>query len=816
MIKNYFKIAYRNLLRQKTFSLINIIGLTVGLTCCFLILLFVRHELSYDTFQSKFERIYRVTYLPKFAGLEQPLALTPPTVSPVLPSNFSEIEKTARIFNSSATIELKENRQSQPVKYDEERFFFADSTLLDIFSFRFLQGDPRTALKDKFTVVITDEIAAKYFGPTSPIGKTLLYEGRHPLRVTGVIEKLPANSHLHIDLLSNYETMYATESEAVRQNLPQNWIISHGYTYVLLRPGQSPEAVNARFPKFLQTYAPKQFAKDIEYKLEPMKDFHLRSPAQGAPEAPGSMTYIYVFLGIAGITLLIACINFVNLSTARSLKRAKEVGIRKVLGSEKKQLIAQFLGESLLLSAIALAISFVLIAALIPVLNNLTGKELTISYFLTDGALVLAFVGIALVTGLLSGTYPAFFVSGFQPIATLKGSFVSGKAKGGRLRQVLLGAQFVASIALIIGAMVAFRQLNYMQNRPLGFEKDFIITANTRNEKITNVFANRTDSAYYRLRTFREMLLKNPGIRQVTLSTQQMGTGSVRRNVVAEGHSPDENIFIGTMGVDYNFAATYGLKFVAGRDFSESFPTDKAEAFVINETGVKQMGWKSAAEAIGKAVNMEGKQGRIIGVLKDFHNQSLQRPIESVLLTIDQPLLRLFSIKIQSENRAETLKFIQQEWDRFFPEKGFAYAFLDESLARLYESEQRLSKLIGYFAGLAVLISCLGLYGLVSLVTQQKTKEIGIRKVLGATVGSIVGLVSRDFIILVVISLVIASPIAWWAMNKWLSEFAYKIDIEWWMFALAGALAVFVTLITVSFQSVKAALTNPVKSLRTE
>ncbi|MFC5410251.1 ABC transporter permease [Larkinella bovis] len=816
MLKNYFKIAYRNLLRQKSFSLINIIGLTVGLTCCFLILLFVRHELSYDTFHQKFDRIYRISYLPKFAGLEQPLALTPPPVQLVLASNFSEIEKSARVFNSSATIELRDGQQSQPVKYDEERFFFGDSTLLDIFSFRFLQGDPRTALRDKFTVVITDEMATKYFGKTSPLGKTLLFEGRHPLRVTGVFEKLPDNSHIHIDLLSNYETMYATENEAVRQNLPQNWIISHGYTYVLLRPGASPESVNARFPKFLTTYAPKQMAKDIVYALEPMKDFHLRSQAQGAPEAPGSMTYIYVFLGIAAITLLIACINFVNLATARSLKRAKEVGIRKVLGSEKKQLVAQFLGESMLLSLIALVLSFCLIVVLIPVLNNLTGKQLAVSYFLSDAVLLLLFVGIALFTGLLSGTYPAFFVSSFQPIVTLKGNFVSGKAKGGRLRQVLLGAQFVASIALIIGALVAFRQLDYMQNRALGFEKDFIITANTRNEKITNVFADRSDSTYFRLRTFRDILLKNSDIRQVTLSTQQMGSGSVRRNVVAEGHAPDENIFMGTMGVDHNFAATYGLKFVAGRDFSEDFPTDRTAAFLINETGVKQLGWKSAAEAVGKSINLEGKQGKIIGVLKDFHNQSLQRPIESMLLTIDLPTLRLFSIKLQAQNRAETLKFIQQEWDRYFPEKGFAYTFLDESLARLYESEQRLSKLIGYFAGLAVLISCLGLYGLVSLVTQQKTKEIGIRKVLGATVSSIVGLISRDFVILVVISLVIASPLAWWAMNKWLAEFAYKIDVEWWMFALAGVLAVAVTLLTVSFQSIKAALMNPVKSLRSE
>ena len=816
MLFNYLKVTWRNLLRQKGFSLINIVGLTVGLTCCFLILLFVRHELSYDTFQQKYDRIYRVTYLPKFAGLEQPLALTPPPASPLLPANFSEIETSARLYRSGATIEVPDQRQGQRVKYDEERFFFGDSTLLNIFTFHFQQGNPHTALNDKFAVVITDKIAAKYFGTQNPLGKTLLYEGKYPLHVTGVVDMFPDNSHIHIDLLANYETMYATETETARQNLPQNWVISHGYTYVLLRPGQSSETVNARFPQFLLTHANKQFAKDIVYTLEPLGDIHLRSEAQNTPEPSGSITYLYVFIGIALMTLLIACINFVNLSTARSLKRAKEVGIRKVLGSERKQLIVQFLGESMLLSVIALLISFVLIGALLPVLNNLTGKAITVNYFFSDLQLILFFVGVALLTGLLSGSYPAFFVSRFQPIATLKGSFVSGKAKGGAVRQVLLGVQFVVSIALIIGTLVSFQQLLYMRNRPLGFDKEFIITANTRNEKISNVFADRNDSTYLRLRTFRDMLLANPHVRQVTLANRQMGDGAIRRNVIPEGRKPDDNLFIGTVGIDHNFAQAYGLKFVAGRDFSETYPTDKTAAFLINETGVKQLGWKSPTEALGKSVNLEGKEGKIVGVLKDFHNQSLLDPIEGTLFSVDQPRLSLFSIKIQAQDKAETLKFIQQEWDRYFPEKGFSYQFLDQRLAQLYEREQRLSNLIGYFAGLAILISCLGLYGLVSLVTQQKTKEIGIRKVLGASVSSIVGLVSKDFVVLVLIALVIASPLAGWAMTKWLAGFTYKIAIAWWVFALAGLMAMLVTLLTVSFQAIKAALMNPVKSLRSE
>jgi putative ABC transport system permease protein len=816
MFKNYLKIARRSLFRHKTFSLINILGLTIGLTCCFLIMVFVRHELSYDQFHAKYDRIYRLNYMPKFAGFTQFIGLTPAVASPLLPDFFSEIEKSARVYRSNATIEIPNGSDPRPVKFDEERFFFADSTLPQIFSFQFIEGDVRTALKQKFSVVITDKIAQKYFGTTNALGKTLLYEGKHPLKITGVIKELPDNSHIKIDLLSDYQTMYATESELVRSNIPKNWVITHSATYVLLRPGKTAESVNARLPKFLATYADPNVSKGIEYKLQPLADIHLNSEIENNPEPTGSRTYIYVFLGIGLMTLLIACINFINLSTARSMKRAREVGIRKTLGSEKTQIVFQFLGESMLLSSIALILAIILIALLFPVLNDLTDKNLTLSYLLENPGLVIVFVAVALIAGLLSGSYPAFFVARFQPIATLKGSFVSGKAGGGALRQVLLGFQFIASIMLIIGAMVAFRQLQFLMEKPMGFDKDHILTASLRSEKITNLFATPSDSSYLKLKTFRNILLKNPNVKEVTFSTRQMGAGAVQRNIVPEGKSRESNLFIGTVGVDFNFVKTYDLKLVAGRDFSESHSTDKSAAFLINETGVKQLEWKSAQEAIGKSINLEGKQGRIIGVLKDFHNLSLQNPIQGMVMDIDQPMFTQVSIKLSPREMDKTLTDVGEEWDKYFPEKGFDYEFLDQSIAASYATEQRLSKLIGYFAGMAVLISCLGLYGLVSIVTQQRTKEIGVRKVLGASVSSIVQLLSRDFVVLVAVSLVIASPLSWYAMNKWLQDFAFKTDITWWIFALAGLLTITVTILTVSFQSIKAALINPVKSLRSE
>jgi putative ABC transport system permease protein len=817
MIKNYLKIAYRNLLQHKVFSLINILGLTIGLTCCFLIMVFVRHELSYDTFHEKYDRIYRLNYMPKFAGLERFIGLTPAAASPLLPGFFSEIEKSARVYRCNATIEVPSSgAQGRPAKHDEERFFFADSTLLDIFSFQFLSGDHRTALDEKYSVVITDKIAEKYFGAENALGKTLIYEGKHPLKVTGIVKEFPDNSHIRFDLLSDYPTMYATEGELVRTNIPQNWVITHSATYVLLWPGKSMQTVNARLPKFLEAYGHRDLIKDIVYRLQPLSDIHLNAEVDGNPEPTGSMTYLYVFLGIGVMTLMIAGINFVNLSTARSLKRAREVGIRKTLGSANAQIIAQFLGESMLISAIAFLFSLVLIVLFLPLLNSLTNKQLSLAYLFNNPGLLLIFVAVAVFAGLLSGLYPAFFVAGYQPITTLKGSFVVGKAKGGAIRQMLLGFQFVASIMLIVGAMVAYRQLHFLMERPMGFEKDHIITANIRNEKITNVFATRSDSAYFRLKTFRELLLTDPNVKAVTFSTQRMGDGAVQRNVIPQGLTSEDNLFIGTVGVDFNFAQTYGLKLVAGRDFSESHSTDKTEGFLINETGVKQLGWKSAADAVGMALNLEGKQGKIVGVLKDFHNQSLQNPIQGMLLTIEQPLFTQVTIKLAPQNMDKTLSFVGKQWDKFFPEKGFSYAFLDQSIADSYASEQRLSKLIGYFAGLAILICCLGLYGLVSIVTQQRAKEIGIRKVLGATVASIVQLLSRDFVVLVMVSLIIAAPLSWYLMDKWLEDFAFKTEIAWWIYALAGIVALAVTLITVSFQSIKAALMNPVKSLRSE
>jgi putative ABC transport system permease protein len=814
MFANYLKIAFRNLLRHRFFSFINVVGLTLGMTCCFLIMLFVRSELSYDRFQEKFDRLYRVTYLPKFAGMPKGLHVIPPVAAPLMTSYFPEMEAVARLFNRSASLEA--TRPEGPVRFEEERFFFADPDVLKLFSFHFLEGNPAKALTNNFSVVLTDKAAKRFFGDGPALGKTLLMSGKYPLTVSGVIEELPANSHIHIDAMANYETMFSTMSKEGKENLHQNWIISHSSTYVLLKPGQDPARINARFPQFLQTHAWKEFAKDIEYTLQPLGDIHLRSDLMSEVEPVGNQNTVYIFIGIAAITLLIAGINFVNLATARSLRRAKEVGMRKVLGADRKQLIGQFLGESLLLSLLAFLFSILLTEALFPVFNELTQKDFSFRSSFGDLPLLAGMVGLFLLVGVLAGLYPAFFISGFKPVETLKGQFSSGKAKGGILRQSLLVFQFTASVALMIGTLVAYRQLAYIRNQELGFVKDHVVTVPFKSQDLNAIFDQPDDSLATRLQTFRNILLRNPAVREVTLANQRIGVGGTRRGVVPEGFTGKDKLFAMSMTVDYHFIPAMGLQVIAGRPFSEKYGTDLKEGFIVNETAVKRYKWGTPAEAIGRKFNLEGKHGKIIGVVKDFHAESLFLPIDVLVMDLNPRILNVFTMKISPENTAQTIDFIRREWNTNFPQKVFQYEFLDRDLSRAYDAEQRLSSIIGYFAGLAVFISCLGLFGLIALAAQQRTKEIGIRKVLGASISQIVVLLSKDFLRLVLLSILIAGPIAWYFMDKWLQAFAYRIDIAWWMYAAAGLAALTIAFATVGFHSVKAAVVNPSKSLKSE
>jgi putative ABC transport system permease protein len=813
MFRNYLIIAIRQFKKGKAFSLINVLGLAVGMTCCFLIMIFVRDEMSFDRNQKKFDRIYRIVYLPKFAGLPKGLPVLSPAASPLLKDYFPGIETSARLFQRTATIDQGVQ------KMEETRFFFADSTLLDIFTVNFLEGDPRQALRNPFGVLLSASTARKYFGNAPALGKSLRLDGRYALLVTGVFADFPDNSHIHIDIMANYQTMFATISPEASDILPRNWIISHSYTYVLLKPNQDPARIDAGFPGFLTAHVPKAFAKDIEYHLQPLKDIHLRSDLLAEVEPVGNITQVYIFIAIALATLLIAGINFVNLSTARSLRRAKEVGMRKVLGAEKILLIGQFLAESLLLSLLAFFFSVLLLIAFLPLFNDLTDKHFTLVNIFSDGRLWLEFGAVFLVTGLLAGIYPAFFISAFEPISSLKGEFAGGRARGGFLRKSLLVFQFSASVGLMIATLVIFRQLQYIRTRPLGFEKEQTLTIAYKVWNINAIFAAPNDSIYNRLEAFRENLLTNPGIKEVTLSDQAPGQGVVRKSLVPEGFTQKDNLFAMDMKVDYNFIPTYKMQMAAGRNFSRAYGSDKDHGFIINETAVKRYHWKTPEGAIGRRIQLldrDIKEGTVIGVVKDFHAESLFQPIDALVMDIDDRALNVFSIKMRSDQINKTIASVHKSWDTWFPEKDFQYDFLDKGLNDQYQKEEKLGTTIGYFAGLAVFVSCLGLLGLIALVARQRNREIGIRKVLGASAGGIVALLSKDFILLIAISILISSPLAWWAMHLWLAHFAYSVGVSWWVVALSAGGMVLIALLTLCIQAIKAAFANPLRSLRSE
>jgi len=817
MFRNYLKIALRHLARNKTFSAINILSLSIGMACCFLILIFVKDEFSFDQFQEKKDRIYRLAYSPRVNSGMGELARTPPPVAPLLKDFFGEIESVARMYPAEITVEVREGSQKE--QYELDQVYFADSSIVDIFSFELLDGQIKESLNRPFTVVLPESNARLFFGRTDVVGETIWIKGQYPFEITAVVKDYPPNSHMHFDVLVHYNNMGDVEGEvigkAMMSNLAQNWIITHSYTYVLLNQGESPLAVNDRFKEFLQTHGSERFRNQQEFRLEPMSDFHLHTTLGGLPEPSGNITYVYLFIAIAFITLLIACINFINLSTAGSLGRAREVGVRQVLGAEKKSLVQQFLGESLLVSFLAFLFSLALVSFSLPFLSDLTDRSLQWNLF-SDWPLALLFLGLFILTGLLAGIYPAFFVTRFNTVNILKGEKPGGTQGRFSLRKALITTQFLASIALIICTMLMFQQLRHLQDRPLGFNNSQMLIVPLFSESLNAVFGGVDGPLRGTMNTFEDRMLNNPRIEAITASSALPGVGTVRRMVETSEISRDDNMPIACNSVDYDFVQTYGLEIVAGRNFDKAFGSDHQNAYLLNETGIQYLGWKDAEEALGQKIIREGKEGTIVGIFKDFHFESLHQPIDALLLDVSPAIFNAFSLRIQNDQLPQTIAYIESAWKELFPHKVFEYRFLDERINEAYQAEQRMGKMIGYFAFLAILISCFGLYGLVLYSIHQRTKEIGIRKVLGSSVSAIVTLLAKDYLKLIFFALILASLIAWYFMGQWLENFAYRIDIHWSVFVLAGLLVFALALLTISIQSVRAALMNPVEALRDE
>ena len=807
MIRNYLKIALRNLLRQKGFSFINIAGLAIGLTCFLLIALFVKDELGYDRYNTNAERIYRVTRIFKSndGTVSLHLGHVAPAFMQYFENDFSEIEKKTRLFNWTGVINRPEDIEK---KYTEERLFFADANLAKVFTINFLSGNPEKALADPFTVALSTKMAEKYFGKEDPIGKIIRLDGKYDFTVSGTYEPLPSQSHFHPDcLLSmislNDERLYGKES------MKTDWGGNNFATYFLAPKGYDITKLEKRVKPFLDEHLPvydgRKGSQYSDLTFQKLTDIHLHSHLDSEIEATGNIKYVYTFSAIAFFILLIACINYMNLATARSASRAKEVGLRKVVGAVRSQLIGQFLSESILLTIFALVIAIISTVLLISTLNDFTDKSLTISQ-LFDIKFIAIILGVIFFTGVVAGSYPAFFLTSFQPVAVLKGRIVSAM-KNGRLRQVLVVLQFAIACILIISTAVIYNQLSFMMNENAGYKKDQLIRLSASYDKTVD------------FESFKQEMKRQVGVKNVAHSSRTP-TGRLLDSMgakVAKGDSvAPTSSEIKALAVDHDFIATYEIALLAGRDFSRQFKSDDTTAYILNETAVKSIGWKNAQDAIDEVFVYGGKKGRVIGVVKDFHFESLHQKIAPMVMFMNKDWYNWLSVNVEAGNFQATLAQLEKTWKTYLPNVPFNYQFLDVRFNDQYQAEEKQRTLFMFFAGVSIFISCLGLFALAAFMAEQRRKEIGVRKVLGASVMGITTLLSKDFIKLVIIAIVIASPIAWYIMHNWLADFAYRIDIQWWVFPMAGVLAILIALFTVSYQSIKAALVNPVKSLKSE
>ncbi len=815
MFKNLFKIGLRNLWNQRLFSAINVLGLGLGMACCFLVILYVSYEHSYDRFDENADRLYRVQYHANF-GNEFEVAAIPPPFGPLLPDYFPEIEASVRLFPRNVSITVPENQR----QIELERVYFADSLFTTVFDVNFIAGDADNALKNPFSIVVTMETAELLFGSVDVLGKGLQLADRDDFTITGVIEDWPDNSHIAFNMLAPYDNMYDLEPEgaraSIRQNHQQNKVASHSPTYVLLKENQLAENVNAKFDDFLLKFGDERFRDKQSFNLFPVKDIHLYSNANGEPRPTANLDYLYLFMGIGLITLFIACINFINLSTAGSMNRAKEVGVRKIMGSGKRHLVGQFLGESLLLSFVAFLISLLLVKIGLPFLNDLT--DLQIKYTPTGNlALTAIFAAIFLVVGVLAGSYPAFFVSRFKSVTVLKGSKGNAHRPGGALlRKSLITLQFLAAVVFIGGAMSIFGQLNYLRNRPLGFNKDLILSVPISSANFNAVFRPGDPQIRKRMNQLDETLMNHTRIKAVTQCQTQPGFGAVNRRIWTDEINAEENLFVSVLAVDYDYVETFELQITAGRDFDVSYGTDHLESFVINQQAVKTFKWESPEAAIGQRLVVEGKEGKVVGVVKDYNFQSLRESISPLIMEVNPGVFSYYSIRIENSDIPNTIAYIESQWQKYFPAKVFEYTFLEEALNNTYRLEEALSSMVTYFAFIAIFISCFGLFGLAALTTKQRFKEIGVRKVLGASAGQVLLLLSQDFLKLVGIGIIVATPITWYLVNGWLAGFANHIDFPWLVYVFTGIGVLLLAAFTICYQAIKAAMINPVESIRYE
>lgn len=791
MFSNYCKIAFRNLWRHRVFSFINITGLAIGMSAFFLVYRYVRFETSYDNFNKKSDRIYRLATDLYTPSSTQHWATTTAPMAINLKPDYPEVADIVRLRQDAYIL------RKGDVKFQENYVVLADSSLFSIFDLPLIEGDPATALKQPLSLVLSQSTARKYFGDKDPLGQTiLLSDSSFPATVTGVMKDIPENSSIKADLFASMSTI-----NKFRDSTDYNWGTFACYSYVLLKPGASASALEAKLPAFVNRHWGRQLkAQQGNFVLALEKLRSVYTSDRGGFVA-GSISNIYIFSIVGVFILLIACINFVNLTTARSAERAKEVGIRKVVGAARAQLTGQFLGESILISLTAFLLAVELCHVALPLFNQLAGKTISTSIFSEPGN-ILTLLLIALIIGCVAGIYPALVLSSFRPITSLKGRFSSSN-RGLLLRKGLVVTQFTVSIALIIGTVVVYSQLHYMRSQSLGFNKEQTLIVKT------HVDAHQ--------QAFRQDILKIPGVQSAVFSGSVPGWGNwIAYSRIENSRGVMQPVDLDLCYVDFGWIEQYNLTLLAGRRFDKNISTDTMQAMILNEKAVALFGYTTPQAAIGRKFEQWGKKGIIIGVVKDYHFSGLQQEIRPLSICIEPRIDKLLSIKFRTRDLPGTIAAIKAQWDKIIPTRSFDYFFLDEFFDGQYRSEERFGNLFLNFAVLAILISCLGLLGLASYSTLQRTKEVGVRRVLGASVAGIVRLLSVDFLKLVGIAFLVASPVAWFGMHRWLQDFAYRTSMGWWIFFGAGVMAFVIAFATIGYQAIRTAMVSPVKTLRSE
>jgi putative ABC transport system permease protein len=800
---NYFKIAFRNVLKHKVTASINIIGLSIGLASFILILMYVKDELSYDRYHQDADRIYRLISKHDFEGVGEDAASAPFPVGPTILSEYpGMIEQTVRVFNFQAPRSLVQLGEKS---FNERRLFFADSNFFQLFDFNFIYGDPKTALNESFAVVITKATAEKYFGNENPMGKILRYENRFDLKVSGVVEGVPSNSHFSWDMMASMasvKTMY-------RGRLPQTWVWNPCWTYLKLKEGIKPETLAADFPNFVEKYFYDAMKESITLFLQPLTEIHLHSRLDYEIEPNGNMIYVIILSAIAVFLLLIAVINFMNLSTATSSRRAREIGMKKVVGAGKPALIKQFLGEAVLMSFFALMLSLLLVEFSLPWFNNLADKSLSLQLLLEPDFAILI-VALGLFTGLLSGLYPAFYLSSFQPLKVLKGQFTGG-ARSGKARKVLVAVQFAISVGLIISTLVAFDQLNYLRNADLGFNKSAVVF----------VPVNRTP-IIPQYEAFKHELEQHSAIVSVTALDDIFGVAHNTHEFRPEGFPEDKWQFYPALVIQHDFLKTFEIPIVAGRDYNRENKTDPMDAILINEAMVKHQGWGSNEEALGKKFKSLAGEERVVGVFKDFNATSLHQGSTPFVLNIKEEervngfFLRYIAIRIAQGATAQALDVIEQTFQQYAPGRPFEYSFLADELDKQYREEERLSRFSLALTVLIILVAGLGLFGLVSYMIGQRRREISIRLTLGANLHHMLALFFKEYLLIIGIANLIAWPLSWFLLNDWLNNFAYRTTISLSYFGLAAIVSLLLTLAIISWRTLAAMHHNPMQALRSE